>query len=166
MPSRTALSHLRCDLVQYGRSSLQPLLARSQSAQRTRRGAQSAIAAEKTLDGDGGRLEVVGIYVNVCAAALEELPLGHLPNRQNGSGDCVALPIQALDGPHDLFVVDLHSTARFIQRFVVQLFARRLNVGALLVGHGSLLPSCSSMIRNEYKPPDARVANRAPKASI
>lgn len=51
MPSRTAISHLRCDLVQYGRPSLQPLLKRSQPAQRTRRGAQSAIAVEKALDG-------------------------------------------------------------------------------------------------------------------
>lgn len=166
MPSRTALSHLRCDLVQYGKPSLQPLLARSQPAQRTRRGAQSAIAAEKALDGDGGRLEVVGIYVNVCTAALEALPLGHLPNGQNGSVDCAAIPIETLDGPHDIFVVDLEPAARFVQRFVAQLFARRLNVGVLLVGHGSLLPSCSSMIQNEYKPPDALVANRAPKASI
>lgn len=114
----------------------------------------------------GERLEVVGVYVNVCATALEAFPLGHLPNRQNGSVDCAALPIKALDGPHDIFVVDLEPAARFVQRFVVQLFARRLNVGVLLVGRGSLLPSCSSMIRNEYKPPDAMAANRAPKASI
>ena len=39
-------------------------------AQRMRRGAQSAIADEKALDGDGGRLEVVGINVNICTAAL------------------------------------------------------------------------------------------------
>ena len=166
MPSRTALSHLTCDLVQCGRLSLQPLIARSQPAQRTRRGAQSAIAAEKALDGDGGRLEVVGIYVNVCATALEVFPLGHLPNRRNGSGDCAALPIQALDGSHDIFVMDLEAAARFFQRFVIQLVASRLDVDVLLVGHESLLPSCTSMIRNEYKPLDAMVANRAPKASI
>lgn len=123
MPSRTAFLHLTCDLVQCDRLSLEPLLARSQPAQRTRRGAQSAIAAEKALDGDGGRLEVVGIYVNVCAAALEAFPLGHLPNRQNGSVDCAALPIKALDGPHDIFVVDLEPAARFVQRFVIQLVA-------------------------------------------
>ena len=51
MPSRPAVSHLSCDLIQYGRLSLQPLLARSQPAQRTRRSAQSAIAVEKALDG-------------------------------------------------------------------------------------------------------------------
>ncbi|HIR02107.1 MAG TPA: Fic family protein [Candidatus Aveggerthella stercoripullorum] len=45
--SRTAFAHLTCDLVQCDRLSLQPLFARSQPAQRTRRGAQSAIAVEK-----------------------------------------------------------------------------------------------------------------------
>ena len=49
--SRTAIAHLTCDLVQCDRLSLQPLFARSQPAQRTRRGAQSAIAVEKALDG-------------------------------------------------------------------------------------------------------------------
>ena len=137
--------HLTCDLVQCDGLSLQLLHARSQPAPRTRRGAQSAIAAEKALDGDGGRLEVVGIYVNVCTAALEAFPLGHLPNRQNGSVDCAALPIKALDGSHDIMIVDLHSAARFVQRFVVQLVASRLDVDVLLVGHGSPLPSYSSM---------------------
>ena len=49
--SRTAIAHLTCNLVQCDRLSLQPLFVRFQPAQCTRRGAQSAIAVEKTLDG-------------------------------------------------------------------------------------------------------------------
>ena len=51
MPSRTGITHLTCDLVQCDGLSPQPLFAQSQPTQRTRRGAQSAIAVEKALDG-------------------------------------------------------------------------------------------------------------------
>lgn len=101
----------------------------------------------------------MGIYVNVCAAALEAFPFGHLPNRQNGSVDCAALPIEALDGPHDIMVVDLKSPlvsfsdSSFSSSFVAwtsMFFSSTMGVS----------------FRSERTLPAAMIANRAPKAPI